>query len=185
MRCAPLRFSWRRLNLVEGFVPADHMAVAKLGSVADTWSRKAPFGCKKMAFQLVERSVPAFLVAAATLLDVRSGAANPWLPSWAGAGALRVISSSPGELRPVFEAMLANATRLCGAEFGTLNLDDGDVSRIAAVYNVPTALAATQNVPFRVHPKSGQAEIRRTKQVQLILPRTPYASANVTRRDGG
>jgi signal transduction histidine kinase len=81
---------------------------------------------------------------------------------------LQVISSSPGELQPVFEAMLANATRLCGAEFGILNLDDADVSRIAAVYNVPPALAAAQNVPFRIHPKSGQAEIRRTKQAVHI-----------------
>src|SRR4029450_10946432 len=44
---------------------------------------------------------------------------------------LKVISSTPGELEPVFGAMLANATRLCGAEFGILNLDEGDVSRIA------------------------------------------------------
>ena len=81
---------------------------------------------------------------------------------------LQVISRSPGELERVFETMLANATRLCGAEFGILDLDDGDVSRIAAVYNVPPALAATQNVPFRIHPKSGQAAIRRTKQVVHI-----------------
>ena len=81
---------------------------------------------------------------------------------------LQVISSSPGELEPVFETMLTNATRLCGAEFGILNLDDGDVSRIAAVYNVPPALAAAHNVPFRIHPKSGQAEIRRTKQAVHI-----------------
>src|SRR5262249_15441863 len=59
---------------------------------------------------------------------------------------LRVISSSPGDLEPVFQAMLANATKLCGAEFGILNLDVGDVSRISAVYNVPPALAAAQNV---------------------------------------
>src|SRR5262249_41277153 len=66
---------------------------------------------------------------------------------------LGVISRSPGELEPVFQAMLANATRLCGAEFGALEVDDGDGSRIAAVYNVPPALAATQHTPFRIHPK--------------------------------
>ena len=81
---------------------------------------------------------------------------------------LEVISSSPGELEPVFETTLAKATQLCGAEFGVLNLDDGNILRMAAVYNVPPALAATQNVPFRVHPQSGQAEIRKTKQVVHI-----------------
>ncbi len=81
---------------------------------------------------------------------------------------LSVISSSPGELEPVFETMLANATRLCGAEFGVLHRDDGDLTRMAAVYNVPPALAATQHMPFRVHPKSGMAEVRRTKQVVQI-----------------
>jgi GAF domain-containing protein len=90
---------------------------------------------------------------------------------------LSVISSSPGELEPIFQAMLANATRLCGAEFGVLEVDDGDGSRIAAVYNVPPALAATQHMPFRIHPKSGHAEMRRTKQaVQIDDIRTmpPY-----------
>src|SRR6202048_4007265 len=86
----------------------------------------------------------------------------------ATAEVLRVISSSPGELAPVFDAMLANATHICGAEFGLLYLDDGDLTRIAAVYNVPAAPAATQNVPLRIHPKSGHAEARRTKQVAQI-----------------
>jgi GAF domain-containing protein len=86
----------------------------------------------------------------------------------ATADVLSVISSSPGELEPVFQAMLANATRICGAEFGVLYLDDGDLTRIAAVYNVPPALAEAQNVPFRIHPKSGLAEVRRTKQVVHI-----------------
>jgi len=77
---------------------------------------------------------------------------------------LQVISRSPGELQPVFESMLANATRLCGAKFGTLNLYDGDVFRNAAVYNVPSAFAAMQDVPFRPHPRSGHAEVVRTKR---------------------
>src|SRR5262249_50461915 len=81
---------------------------------------------------------------------------------------LRVISSSPGDLTPVFNAMLENATKICGAEFGLFYLDDGELTRIAAAYNVPPALAATQNVPFRVHPKSGHAESRRTKQIVHI-----------------
>src|SRR5262249_12756784 len=39
---------------------------------------------------------------------------------------LRVISSSPGQLEPVFEAMLQNATRICEAKFGTMYLREGD-----------------------------------------------------------
>src|SRR5262245_9648056 len=45
---------------------------------------------------------------------------------------LQVISSSPGELEPVFQAMLGNAVRLCQAKFGNLYLRDGDDFRIAA-----------------------------------------------------
>src|SRR5262249_39079321 len=58
---------------------------------------------------------------------------------------LQVISSSPGELEPVFETMLANATRLCGAKFGTLNLYDGEAFHIVAVHNVPSAFAAIRH----------------------------------------
>src|SRR5262249_2609302 len=95
----------------------------------------------------------------------------------AAAEVLRVISSSPGDLTPVFNTMLENATKLCGAEFGVLYLDVGDLTRIAAAHNVPPALAATQNVPLRVHSKSGHAEVRRTKQVvhvDDIQPLPPY-----------
>jgi hypothetical protein len=73
--------------------------------------------------------------------------------------------------------MLANATRLCEAKFGTLNLYDGDVLRIAAVYNVPSAFAAMQNVPFHPHPRSGHAEVVRTKravQIDDIRAMPPY-----------
>ena len=52
---------------------------------------------------------------------------------------LGVISSSPGELEPVFQAMLANATRLCEANFGSLHLYDGDAFRITSMHNAPPA----------------------------------------------
>ena len=57
----------------------------------------------------------------------------------ATADVLRVISSSPGELEPVFEAMLANAVRICNARFGNLLLFDGRDMRMAAMHNAPHA----------------------------------------------
>src|SRR5262249_50131752 len=54
---------------------------------------------------------------------------------------LRVISSSPGELEPVFEAMLANATRICEAEFGVLHLSDEDGFRTVALHGARPELA--------------------------------------------
>src|SRR5262245_48468717 len=52
---------------------------------------------------------------------------------------LQVISSSPGELEPVFTAMLENATRICDAKFGTLMLRDGDAFRMVAMHGAPPA----------------------------------------------
>ena len=48
---------------------------------------------------------------------------------------LKVISSSPGELGPVFEAMLANATRICEATFGNLFLCEGPIFRSVAIHS--------------------------------------------------
>ena len=52
---------------------------------------------------------------------------------------LRVISSSPGELEPVFQAMLENAVRTCDAKFGTLYLREADAFRMIATHNAPPA----------------------------------------------
>src|SRR6202030_4815712 len=67
---------------------------------------------------------------------------------------LQVISSSPGELEPVFQKMLENAARVCGANFGIMNLYDGDRFEIVAFYNVPPAFAASLDSKLiRPHPE--------------------------------
>ena len=64
---------------------------------------------------------------------------------------LKVISGSPGELEPVFQTMLENATRICDAKFGTLFRYDGDVVHLAAQIGTPPALTEFQRKrgPFR------------------------------------
>src|SRR5262249_54449970 len=54
---------------------------------------------------------------------------------------LQVISISPGALEPVFQAMLANATRICEAAFGSMLLGDGDPFRRVALHNAPQRFA--------------------------------------------
>jgi two-component system NtrC family sensor kinase len=86
----------------------------------------------------------------------------------ATSGVLDVISSSPGKLEPVFETMLANAARLCEAEFGTLNLYDGNAYRLVALHNVPAGFAAHRGQVIHPHPQSGLARAARTKAVVHI-----------------
>jgi hypothetical protein len=79
---------------------------------------------------------------------------------------LGVISSSPGDLRPVFQAMLENATRICEANFGNLYLRDGDTFRIAAVHNTPPAFVeARRRTPHRPGTTSAFGLMTRTKTV--------------------
>jgi signal transduction histidine kinase len=66
-----------------------------------------------------------------------------------------VISSSAGELQPVFEAVLENATRLCAAKFGNLYLCEGDAFRTTAMHNVPPAFAEVRRRDPLVHPEPG------------------------------
>jgi GAF domain-containing protein len=80
---------------------------------------------------------------------------------------LKVISSSTGELQPVFQAMLENATRLCAAKFGNLYLCEGDAFRTVAMHNVPPAFAEARRREPLVRPGPGGTldRLRRSKNV--------------------
>jgi GAF domain-containing protein len=82
---------------------------------------------------------------------------------------LSVISTTTGNLQPVFDKLLANATHLCGAKFGVLNLYDGDSFRTVAFHNAPPAYVETRSErPFRPHPESGLGYVERTRQIAHI-----------------
>jgi signal transduction histidine kinase/uncharacterized membrane protein len=94
----------------------------------------------------------------------------------ATAEVLRVISSSPGDLVPVFEAILANATRICEAKFGNLFLYEEDAFRAGALYGAPPAYAEQWRrnpiVGLREHPLIPLARLAETKKVLHIADLT-------------
>src|SRR5262245_5266617 len=83
---------------------------------------------------------------------------------------LQVISSSPGKLEPVFQAMLENATRVCASKFGTMYLREGDAFRTVAMYGAPSAYveARMREPVFYPGPGTGLGRVAQTKQVVHI-----------------
>ncbi len=65
---------------------------------------------------------------------------------------LQIISSSPGDLKPVFQALLEKATRICGAQYGMLWMTEGDGFRASAMHNVPAALVDQRQREQVIHP---------------------------------
>src|SRR5262249_44377768 len=90
----------------------------------------------------------------------------------ATADVLRIISSSPGDLKPVFNAMLENAVRLCEAEFGHLFLYDGEAFHAAALHSASQAFAEVRRQPVVLrdlhHPDNPLGRMARTKAVVHI-----------------
>ena len=103
---------------------------------------------------------------------------------------LSIISSSRGELSPIFEAILANATRLCDARFGLLFLYEGGGLRTVAAHDVPPALAEARKRSQIIYPGAGNPlnDVIKTKQTlhtadlastQAYIERDPPAVAAV------
>src|ERR1700730_15812655 len=84
---------------------------------------------------------------------------------------LHVISRSPGDLKPVFQTMLENATRICHAKFGVLQLYEGRAFRIGAIHNAPPAFAeamARRELLMRPTPQHPFRRMVTTKEVVQI-----------------
>jgi GAF domain-containing protein len=90
---------------------------------------------------------------------------------------LRVISASPDDLEPVFDTILENATRLCEARFGTLNLYDGEAYHSVVLHNPPPQFVTRKGEVIHPHPESGLAYVARTRKIAHIddiRTRRPY-----------
>ena len=102
----------------------------------------------------------------------------------ATADVLRIISSTPGELEPVFQAMQENASRLCEAPFGTMLLRDGDVLRIVARHVPPTAPAMFERGSEMVisenttHPVVRVVNSKEVIQIADLLTEPSYIEGN-------
>ena len=91
---------------------------------------------------------------------------------------LKVISSSPGELEPVFNAMLVNAIRICEAKFGLLFRFDGQAFRFAADVGTPPAFAEFLRNQGPFQPEAG-SHLERVIQAKQVSHTVDYAAEGI------
>jgi two-component system, NtrC family, sensor kinase len=106
----------------------------------------------------------------------------------ATAEVLGVINSSPGDLAPVFDALLEKAMRLCGAAHGTLTAYDGKHFRCVASHNLPDALFELLNQPRVAGPDSAQERLLQGECIvhiadmqEMVSPDDQFARIGFTR----
>src|SRR6516225_4160437 len=95
---------------------------------------------------------------------------------------LRVISSSPGELEPVFQAMLENATHICDAKFGTMYFREGDAFRAVAMHGAPPSYRASR-LHALIHPGPNTALSRAVQTKDVIQIEDVTADRGYSERD--
>jgi transcriptional regulator with GAF, ATPase, and Fis domain len=95
---------------------------------------------------------------------------------------LQVISSSPGDLEPVFSTMLKNAVRICDAKFGNIYRWDGDALHLMASHNTPTAYAEhRKSFPLRFNEMPDGLRRMRRRSKTTIYWRCRNMLSNVIR----
>src|SRR6202790_189256 len=100
----------------------------------------------------------------------------------AGSEVLKLISMSSGDLEPVFQKLLESATRLCGAEFGIMNLLSGGMVRQVSFYNMTEAYVSEwSGKQYPPHPEIVMGTVMRTRQavhVDDLRTRPAYSAGN-------
>ena len=98
---------------------------------------------------------------------------------------LRVISSSPGELEPVFSTMLENAVRLCDSKFGNIYRWDGEALHLLAAHNSPPAIVEhRRRTPYGPHPNAPMGRMVATKRLVHVIDASAEG-AYVEKREPG
>jgi GAF domain-containing protein len=145
-----------------------------IGAIAIYRQEVRPFGDRQVALLANFAAQAVIVIANARLLNELRQRTDDLTEALeqqtATSEVLQVISSSPGELQPVFDAMLESATRICQAELGFLWLSEGDGLRRAAMLGASTEYEEARRAEtiFRPGPKIPLARAIRTRQVEHI-----------------
>ena len=140
------------------------------GKTAKSQRRKTVVRKRRNVAKAARRGKPSAADATERIALLTRGRDEALAQQAATSEVLEIISSSSGELVPVFQTILANATRLCEAKFGEIFRFDGAAFYFAARVNTPPDYAEFQNRrgPFQPYPGGGLDRVMRTKRVTQV-----------------
>src|SRR6516162_1338636 len=95
---------------------------------------------------------------------------------------LQATNSSPGDLTPVFDAILEKAHALCGVEHGALVTYDGEYFRLAADRGMPQWFTKTLRQPYRAAPSSSHERLLHGERYTQVADARAAAAENPQRR---